>query len=295
MNTIRAISVAALATLLAACNTSPDRNASLENARNNLRSAQANPQVVSLAADELKRATESVGRAGEAQAKGAPVEDIDHLSYVANQRVAIAQETAVSRAAQATVASASADRDKMRLAMRTQEVDVAQAKLSESQQINAQQSTDLAAAQVATQRSATRINDLEQQLSDLGAKKTDHGMVVTLGGVLFYTGQARLLPAARQDMSKLADFFKRNPERTARIEGNTDSVGDAAANMTLSQSRADAVKEALIGLGVNVDHLVTAANGEDKPLATNATAAGRQMNRRVEVIFAPQQDILSTK
>lgn len=296
MNTTRALSVAALATLLAACNTMPERNNILEHARTHLRSAQQDTQVSSLAPDELKRAAESVGRAEAAQTKGAEAADIDHLSYLADQRVTIAQETAASRAAQASVEGASAERDKLRLAMRTQEADTAKAQLNVSQQINAQQGSDLAAAQATTQQGKERINDLEQQLGVLGAKKTDHGMVVTLGGVLFYNGQARLLPAAHNDMSKLADFFKRNPQRTARIEGNTDSVGNAQSNMDLSQHRADAVKDALIELGVKPDHLQTAANGEDKPAATNATAAGRQMNRRVEVIFAPQQqDTLSTK
>ena len=279
INTTRTLSVATLALLLAACNTMPDRNNALEHARTHLQSAQQDPQLASLAADELKRATESLARADQAYTKGAPIADVDHLSYLADQRVTIAQETASSRAAQATVAGASADRDKLRLAKRTQEADTAQAQL--------------AAAQITTQRGSNRINELEQQLSDMGAKKTDHGMVVTLGGVLFYTGQANLLPAARHDLRKLADFLKHNPQRTALIEGNTDNVGSANANMDLSQRRADAVKTALIELGVTGDRLRTGANGEDKPVATNATAAGRQMNRRVEVIFAPEHDTAS--
>jgi len=280
MNT-RAFSVAALAALLSACNTMPDRNNALEHARVHLHAAQQDPQVSSLAADELKRAGDAFSVAEVAQGKGEPSTNVDHLSYLADRRVTIAQETADSRSAQATVASAAAARDKLRLASRTQEADTANAKLAN--------------AQLSTQRGEQRINQLEQQLSDLGAKKTDHGMVVTLGGVLFYTGQARLLPAARHDIARLAEFFKRNPKREALIEGNTDNVGGESSNMDLSQRRADAVKDALIGLGVPAENLRTGANGEDKPVATNATAAGRQMNRRVEVIFAPQADTVSTK
>lgn len=294
MNT-RVFSVAALAALLSACNTMPDRNNVLEHARVHLNAAQQDPQVSSLAADELKRANDAFSAAEVAQSKGAATADIDHLSYLADRRVTIAQETANSKAAQATVASAAAERDKMRLATRTQEADTANAQLAASKQTNDMQSTQLADAQASSQRGTERINQLEQQLSDLGAKKTDHGMVVTLGGVLFYTGQARLLPAAQHDIAKLADFFKRNPKREALIEGNTDNVGGESANMSLSQRRADAVKDALIGLGVPSDKLRTGANGEDKPVATNDTAAGRQMNRRVEVIFAPQADTVSTK
>jgi outer membrane protein OmpA-like peptidoglycan-associated protein len=219
---------------------------------------------------------------------------VTHLAYLADQRVTMAQETASARIAQADVARAGGERDKLRLAMRTREADAAQAQLSASKQINAQQGSDLAAARSSTQRGNERINDLEQELSKLGARKTDQGMVVTLGGVLFYTGQARLLPAARHDMSKLAEFFKRNPQRSARIEGNTDSVGGNEDNMDLSQRRATAVKNALTELGVSSERLSTAANGEDKPAATNDTSAGRQMNRRVEIIFSPMQDAVST-
>jgi outer membrane protein OmpA-like peptidoglycan-associated protein len=294
MNT-RALSVAALAALLSACNTMPDRNNILEHARVHLHSAQQDPQVSSLAADELKRAADAFNVAEVAQSKGEATADVDHLSYLADRRVTIAQETANSRNAQATVASASAERDKMRLATRTQEADTANAQLAASRQTNVMQGSLLADAQASSLRGSERINQLEQQLSDLGAKKTDHGMVVTLGGVLFYTGQARLLPAARQDMAKLADFFKRNPKREALIEGNTDNVGGESSNMDLSQRRADAVKDALVSLGVPAEKLRTGANGEDKPVATNATAAGRQMNRRVEVIFTPQADTVSTK
>lgn len=295
MNTSNALSVAALAAILVACQTTPDRNKLLDQARSHLQTAQQDPKVSGLAADELKRATESVGRAEAAHRKGDPASDVDHLAYLADQRVTIAQETATSRAAQTAVAGAAAERDKQRLATRTQEADTAQAQLAQSRQTNAQQGSALASAQIAAQRGNERINELEQQLSDLGAKKTDQGMVVTLGGVLFYTGQARLLPAAQHDMGKLADFFKRNPQRTAKIEGNTDSVGDAASNMALSGRRADAVKSALVDLGVVADHLSTSANGEDKPVATNETAAGRQMNRRVEIIFGPPQDKVSTR
>ena len=294
MNTTRALSVATLAALLAACNTVPARNNILEHARTHLLSAQQDPQVGSLAPDELKIATDSLVAADQAHTQGKAEDDVDHLAYLADQRVSIAQETANSRAAQAVTAGAGAERDKMRLAMRTQEADTAKAQLAASQQANAQQSTQLADAQNMAQRGNERIESLERELSALGAKKTDKGMVVTLGGVLFYTGEARLLPQAKQDMSKLAEFFKHNPQRTAVIEGNTDNVGGKSANMDLSQHRADAVMTALINLGVAAGNLHTTANGQDKPVATNATAAGRQMNRRVEVIFAPEHNTVST-
>lgn len=293
MNT-RSFSTALLAAALAACNTMPDRNPALEQSRNHLQSAQQDTQVRTLAPDELQRAAESVALASRAQARGDRTADVDHLAYMADQRVTLAQETASARGSQALVASAGAERDKTRLAMRTREADTATAAWAMSQQSGRRQQGELMDAQAQSTRGQARIDNLEAQLRQMGAKKTDRGMVVTLGGILFYTGQDRLLPAAQQDIRKLADFFKRNPARSAVIEGNTDSVGGQDANHGLSQRRADAVASALVQQGVAAERLQTAANGEDSPVATNNTAAGRQMNRRVEVIFAPQADTLST-
>ena len=290
MNTIRLLSVGVLAAVLVACNTTPSRNSILEHARNHLETAQRDPQVASLAAQELGQASDSIRRAEKAKSDGASEDEVDHLSYIGDQRVTIAQEAAASRAAQAKTSSASAARVEMRLAARTQEAESAQSQLATSEQTNAMQSGQLAEAQSSVQRGNVRIGDLEQQLVDLGAKKTDRGMVVTLGGVLFYTGQARLLPSARHDMIQLANILRSHPERQAMIEGNTDNVGLANDNLSLSQRRADAVSHALVKLGVDAGQLQTSANGSDKPVAGNETAAGRQMNRRVEVIFLAQHE-----
>ena len=89
-------------------------------------------------------------------------------------------------------------------------------------------------------------------------------------------------------MTKLADFFKRYPQRSATIEGYTDSIGTDSANLMLSERRASSVMTALVSLGVPSDRLSTRAHGAQMPVADNGTSAGRQMNRRVEVVFAPQ-------
>lgn len=112
--------------------------------------------------------------------------------------------------------------------------------------------------------------------------------MVTLGDVLFNSGQARLLPGAAHNLARLADVFKSDPQRRAAIEGHTDSVGGASANRDLSLRRADAVMTALVNLGVPADRLSTRGFGEDSPAASNDSAAGRQLNRRVEIVFARQ-------
>jgi outer membrane protein OmpA-like peptidoglycan-associated protein len=89
-----------------------------------------------------------------------------------------------------------------------------------------------------------------------------------------------------QNMAKLAEFLKRYPEARASIEGHTDSVGSASSNYNLAQRRADSVRSALVGLGVPTASMSTRAFGPDVPAATNDTPSGRQMNRRVEIVFA---------
>lgn len=183
------------------------------------------------------------------------------------------------------VAGAASERDRQRLAQRTSEADSAQKQLAESQQGNLRKSTELATAEAAAQRGDARVGELEMQLQDMNARRTERGMVVTLGDVLFDAGQARMLPDGEGRMGKLAEFFKRHPRRTASIEGYTDNVGNAEGNVELSQRRAQAVVAALVDLGVPSGRLSTKAHGEGAPAASNATPAGRQLNRRVEVVF----------
>ena len=87
-------------------------------------------------------------------------------------------------------------------------------------------------------------------------------------------------------MDQLAGFMKRNPEQHASIEGYTDSVGSTVSNQALSDRRAQSVMAALVQLGVSGSQLSTQAFGEDRPVAGNDTPAGRQMNRRVEIVLA---------
>jgi outer membrane protein OmpA-like peptidoglycan-associated protein len=276
----------AIASLFAACASVPAPNTVLDQARDRYEAAQRSHQVTSLAAEELKRAGKSVNAAEQAWTNRDPDATVDHLAYMALQRVVIAEETAAARAAQAVTASAAAEREQMLLALRTGEADRARADLAESKRRNA----SLAAAQAEAEREQAlkdaRVAELEAQLVALNAKQTERGMVLTLGDVLFDFGLAELRAQGSQDMRNLAEFLKHYPETRVSIEGHTDSVGSASSNYTLGQRRADSVYSALIGLGVPSVSLTTRSHGPDIPVATNETEAGRQMNRRVEIVFA---------
>jgi outer membrane protein OmpA-like peptidoglycan-associated protein len=295
MNTrILVLSTLAVATL-SACSSTPNSSTALDQARLRVKSAQADPQVAALAPEEMKRASDSLGTAEKAWAERVTPATVDHLSYMTVQRVVIAQETAMSRASQAVTAGAAAERDKMRLAQRTHEADAAQQQLAMAEQNNTRKTAELAAADANAARTQARNRDLETQLKDLNAKQTDRGLVVTLGDVLFNTGQSQLMPEGARNMTKLADVFKRHPQRRASIEGYTDNVGGSDANLELSRRRANTVMTALVNQGVAAEHLSTRAHGEQNPAADNATLAGRQMNRRVEIVFAPEADAAGAK
>lgn len=293
---------AACLALLGACASMPPSNAALDQARSRLEAAQAQPQTVALAADELARARESLRVASQALTRGDSTAQVDHLSYLALQQVAIAEDTAASRGAQSVTAGAAAERDRMRLALRTREADAAQAQKSAAEAESASKTVQLAQSQANTQlerdrvaRRDAKVGDLESQLRELNAQPTDRGMVVTLGDLLFDTGAAQLRPEGQQRMEQLASFMKHYPQRHAAIEGYTDSVGTAAANQALSNRRAQAVLAALTRLGVLASQLTTQGFGEERPIAGNETTAGRQMNRRVEIVFARESGDLVQK
>lgn len=149
-------------------------------------------------------------------------------------------------------------------------------------------------ARLATERAAQaqeRTELLERELSDLQAERTARGIVVTLPEVLFDVGRATLSPGAQRTLDRLAQVMRQYPELTLQAEGFTDSTGSEDYNMMLSQARANSVREALVARGIDPGRILAQGYGETMPIASNATAAGRQQNRRVEIVIAdvPQQ------
>jgi len=104
--------------------------------------------------------------------------------------------------------------------------------------------------------------------------------------VLFDTNESTLKPGAAARLDRIASFLQANPRTHLIIEGYTDTTGTAAYNEHLSERRAQAVAEQLETRGVAPDRVQTVGRGQEYPVATNATPAGRQQNRRVEIIFS---------
>lgn len=286
--------------VLSGCTSTPPQNAQLTAAHSNYNEARSNPQVANLAALELKDAGDTLDKADIALSKGQGLSTVDHLAYLANQKVGIAQETAKQKTAELAVTNAAANRNEVRLAARTAEADQARQQVAMANEIADQQATDLAAADANAQRDQALITQQAQQaqqlmalnaqqqeqLKALNAKKTERGMVITLGDVLFSTDKSKLGSGGVHNVQKLADFLKQYPKDKVLIEGHTDSTGSAGHNQTLSTQRADAVRTALTDMGIGNDRISIRGYGEKYPIVSNDTAANRQLNRRVEIILS---------
>lgn len=279
-----------IAAMLGACTSLPTSTSLLEQTRSDYQAAQNNPQVARHAVLEMKQAGDALTQANTAASDHDGTEKIDKLAYLAKQKIAMTQEVAKQRAAEAEVVGAGKERDQMRLDQRTKEADqsralaeraVAVALLARSGMADAERKTQDAQA-----RSAALEAQLEAQLADLAAQKTARGLVITLGDVLFGTDQASLNPDGMRTTQKLAEILQQHPQRTVLIEGFTDSTGSTAHNQELSERRTTAVRSALEELGVARDRVAVLGYGESYPVAANDTQQNRQLNRRVEIVIS---------
>jgi outer membrane protein OmpA-like peptidoglycan-associated protein len=175
----------------------------------------------------------------------------------------------------------------------------AQAAQAAAQQANAQAQQAQAAAQSAqtqleeTRRqlaqsdAETRRLRIQNELARIASTRSEpRGLIVTLnGGILFDTGKTALKPGAKSTLSKIAKQLQTDPSLKIAVEGHTDNVGTTATNQALSEKRANAVRDYLVSAGISADHITADGKGEESPIATNKTAAGRQQNRRVELVI----------
>ena len=254
----RAGVAAALGLVLCACSTLPQRVDTLEQARTELHTLEQDPIARTAAAGELDAARRAISDADHAYNAKNDLVIIEHDAYMAKQHTAIAAQEIEEAHARQQLAQTRKEPDQIQLQAREREAKQAREK----------------------------AQSLERQLDQLKAQRTDQGLVLTLGDVLFDTGQAALEPGAMPTIDRLAAFLLDHPERRVLIEGYTDSRGSQNYNLALSQRRADAVGEALEQEGVAATHVRMEGLGEAYPVASNGTAAGMQRNRRVEIVIS---------
>lgn len=249
---LRGLTASILAcSFLAGCASVPPKNGALDQAYSDYSAAKQSSAVRQAAPAQLQKAASALSRADQLLKSGAPAYKVDHYAYLAKERVAIARQEAENDAAEKQIGAAGRQRAHMLLEARNE-----------------------------------RIARLHAELSKLKARKTSRGLVLTLGNVLFALNKATLKPGDMKSVNNLAAFMKAYPKRNVMIEGYTDSTGPAEFNERLSRRRAKAVRNALVNDGINPDRITTKGYGAEYPVASNKTAAGRQENRRVEVVIS---------
>ena len=283
---LRLALVPAAAVLLVACASTPPNNAALNEARALYTQAVNDVSTARAAPLELRNAQQALQQADAALQAGDDPSAVDHYAYLARQRAATAMQAGVIARAEESAKMSTADRSRIVLEARTQEVEAsaAAAQKARDQALVSRMEAGRQTAAAETERA--RVAKLQKELADLQAQQTDRGMVLTLGDVLFDTGRAELKSGAFSTIDRLATFLRENPERRVAIEGHTDAVGSDSSNLSLSQRRADAVRAALISRGIDGTRITAQGMGEAVPVASNDTGEGRQRNRRVEVIIA---------
>jgi len=282
-----------LAATLAACSQPPERIETLEQARTAVQAIEEDPLARDVAQTRYEAARAALSRAEEAYDENEDTEIIEHEAYTALRNAQIVQAQAEERRGRDTLEDSEAERNRVLLQAREREA-------AQATELAAQRGEALAArereleqqarqAQEAEQRAqqlAEETEGLEQQLAELQAEETERGWVMTLSDVLFDFDRAELNPGAASTIDRLARFLEENPDRIIAIEGHTDSSGSATYNRELSRQRAEAVRQALVDRGISSSRIEIRALGEEFPVATNDTDAGRQLNRRVEIVLS---------
>jgi outer membrane protein OmpA-like peptidoglycan-associated protein len=308
---------------LAACQSAPKKDLALERVRTSLDQLQADETLAGYAPLALGEAERALRRAEQAtkplerehliymaekqidiaRAMAQREQSLEAYDALEDERNAMRVraselETAQAReeAAQARLLMAASAEDaerRRREAETAREQELSASREAEMAREEAQQARRLADSRASEAELARReaelamaqMDSLKRQLENLQLRETESGVVVTLGDVLFNTGETVLRDEAMTSLIEVVDLLQTEPDKAIRIEGHTDTTGPAETNLRLSQERADSVMAALVSLGVDAGRMKAVGMGEDFPIASNDDEEGRSSNRRVDVIL----------
>lgn len=267
MRNLLAALITTPAILLAGCATTPEENSRISTLQQEIDNLNSTPDGRQYAPIAVQEAQESLDKLKNLSEDGVSDEKYEHQLYLTERQIEIARANVSQKQAEATVGSAELRRKDILLQAERQE---------------SARARSLAASM------AGRAQELEQQVSDLQTEDTERGLVLTLGSVLFETNKATLHTGSRRTVEKVAEFLNQYPERKILIEGFTDSRGSDDYNQQLSEDRAQAVRELLVTSGVDAQRVQVEGYGEEYPVASNDNSAGRQQNRRVEIVISKE-------
>ena len=267
----------------------------LEQAREVYDTAKSNENVQAYAPVPLIEAEKAMSLAEQAK----DPDDIAHLSCLAKQRSLIAVAIAEGKVAENDTRLLDKESAEILLMKRERETKIAtsraDATAAELEKIRLESEIKTRELDRLKREAEARANEAQnasklaeqllKELSDLKARQTERGIVLTIGDVLFATGKADIRSGAQRSIDKLAAFLTAQPNRNVVIEGYTDSVGSDKYNLDLSERRAESAKNELVARGIGGERITTRGFGKRDPVASNDTPEGRQLNRRVEVII----------
>ena len=242
----------------------------------------------------LKRQEEEFQAEQRRQAAAREQDAIARARAEADQRRQAELNAQAASAQRADAERAKAEADAARAAAETerQRADAARA-AAEAERERAEASLRNAEAESSrvresAEREKAELRDrLRQQLNViLETRETARGLIVNLSDVLFDTAKSTLKPGAREKLARVSGILVTHPDLKLEIEGHTDSVGSDSYNQSLSERRAESVRSYLVSQNIAAQTVTTAGFGESRPVATNDTAAGRQRNRRVELVVS---------
>lgn len=243
--------------LMAGCASSPPYNAKIDQARSNYLSIEQDPDVARSGASQLRAAKTELDKAEALLEADADLAEIEHAAYLANRHAEIAQQQGLRASLEDEVSSAEERRKQIMLQMKTNEAEA-----------------------------------LRAQMEAMKAEQTERGMVLTLGDVLFDLNEADLKSSGERTVARLAEFMRQYENRRVRVEGYTDSTGAESYNQQLSERRAMAVYDSLLGMGISSSRVEVEGYGEAYPVASNSTSSGRQQNRRVEIVISDESGMI---
>lgn len=274
------VSTSAVAVLLlSGCASNSFADKKLDSISQRLDQAKANAEVEKYAPVAVEEAEEQIKKLEKMAERGANDKKMEQQVYIASRKVDIAESIAAKNKAEETIASAENKRKDILLEATRRDRNMAEAKAS----VYALQA----------HRAEDKLDDMKQEmktlkseLKNVSTKETERGMVLVLNNILFAHNDSDIKKGSERTLEKVADFLKGYPEKQIIIEGFTDSSGSADYNLQLSKERAMAVKSVLTEEGLKANRLETEGYGEKYPIASNDTKAGRQQNRRVEILIA---------
>ena len=246
-----------------------------------------------------KQGRTPIGTVAREAAQTAEEARVMSLKRQEEERVQQERDAAASREAQSRAdaerSKQEAELEAQKAALQKQQADAAQAAaLAQQQTLQAENEKTRLQAEEAERgrqkaeadKAQLRAKILQQLNAILVTRDTARGLVATMSDILFETNSFTLRPPARESLAKFAGILLAYPDLRLEVDGHTDSIGSDEYNQQLSEKRAASVRDYLVQQGLPISSVAVMGFGKTEPVASNSTAAGRQQNRRVELVVS---------